>query len=285
MQYVISTIWFILSSLLIYNVFFYSDIGTFPYIVLCLLSSSPLAGCIIFSTFVKNNPDAQETSGKIFGIGGVGLVIGVVVSVVDYFFISKGFFDFLCDLLEIGFGYFAVLSYYLGLLWNRLFRLDEASLKQRDEERQQRNERLQSEIASRVLKHGTSCLTTPDEWKLYYEYVKKNGDPRKQKELEKQREIEAQKAYEFAKKVDFEERMMIDAINQSLKKIIDEGLQHKEYTIYGGEGFEETYFPFEYPISCLKTNNHLYARKVARMTEQEIDSEIINLEIAKSKKR
>ena len=53
----------------------------------------------------------------------------------------------------------------------------------------------------------------------------------------------------------------------------------------GGKGFEEKYFPSEYPISCLKTNNHLYARKVARMTEQEIDSEIINLEIGKFKKR
>ncbi len=125
MQYVISIIWFFLSGLLIYNVFYPDEsVSTILYIILCWVCSAPLAGCIIRDS-LKNDKDFKDEKEKNGGIAVIGLIIGVVVSIVDFFFISKGFLDFFCDLIEIGFGYFALASYYVSFLLVRFLKLQE----------------------------------------------------------------------------------------------------------------------------------------------------------------
>lgn len=127
MQYVISIIWFLLSGLLIYNVFYPDEsVSTILYIILCWICSAPLAGCIIHDSLTameKGGGDLDEE--KNFTLVLFGVIIGVVVSIVDFFFISKGFLDFFCDLVEIGFGYFALASYYVSFLLVRFLKLQE----------------------------------------------------------------------------------------------------------------------------------------------------------------
>lgn len=125
MQYVISIIWFLLSGLLIYNVFYPDEsVSTILYIIFCWICSAPLAGCIVRDS-LKNDKDFKDEKEKNGAIAGIGLIVGVVVSIVDFFFISKGFLDFFCDLIEIGFGYFALASYYVSFLLVRFLKLQE----------------------------------------------------------------------------------------------------------------------------------------------------------------
>ncbi len=120
MQFVIFSIWFLISGLVIYNVFYDSSVSTFGYIVICMISAAPLAGSMILATY-NDDETFDSLGGKIVGIGFVGLIVGAVVSVVDFFFISKGFVDFFCDLIEIGFGFFAVPSFFFMKLINICF--------------------------------------------------------------------------------------------------------------------------------------------------------------------
>lgn len=168
MQYVISIIWFFLSGLLIYNVFYPDEcVSTILYIILCWICSAPLAGCIVRDS-LKDWKDDTENE-KIIGITGIGVIIGVVVSIVDFFFISKGFLDFFCDLVEIGFGYFALASYYVSFLLVRFLKLQEEGRrimakkmdgvkamkwKQEQEElrRQQQNRNAKIEEINQILK-------------------------------------------------------------------------------------------------------------------------------------
>lgn len=168
MQYVISIIWFFLSGLLIYNVFYPDEsVSTILYIILCWICSAPLAGCIVRDSLKDWKDDTEN--GKIIGITGIGVIIGVVVSIVDFFFISKGFLDFFCDLVEIGFGYFALASYYVSFLLVRFLKLQEEGRrimakkmdgvkamkwKQEQEElrRQQQNRNAKIEEINQILK-------------------------------------------------------------------------------------------------------------------------------------
>lgn len=168
MQYVISIIWFLLSGLLIYNVFYPDEsVSTILYIILCWICSAPLAGCIVCDSLKDWKDDTEN--GKIIGITGIGVIIGVVVSIVDFFFISKGFLDFFCDLVEIGFGYFALASYYVSFLLVRFLKLQEEGRrimakkmdgvkamkwKQEQEElrRQQQNRNAKIEEINQILK-------------------------------------------------------------------------------------------------------------------------------------
>lgn len=168
MQYVISIIWFLLSGLLIYNVFYPDEsVSTILYIILCWICSAPLAGCIVRDSLKDWKDDTEN--GKIIGITGIGVIIGVVVSIVDFFFISKGFLDFFCDLVEIGFGYFALASYYVSFLLVRFLKLQEEGRrimakkmdgvkamkwKQEQEElrRQQQNRNAKIEEINQILK-------------------------------------------------------------------------------------------------------------------------------------
>ena len=164
----ISIIWFFLSGLLIYNVFYPDEsVSTILYIILCWICSAPLAGCIVRDSLKDWKDDTEN--GKIIGITGIGVIIGVVVSIVDFFFISKGFLDFFCDLVEIGFGYFALASYYVSFLLVRFLKLQEEGRrimakkmdgvkamkwKQEQEElrRQQQNRNAKIEEINQILK-------------------------------------------------------------------------------------------------------------------------------------
>lgn len=171
MQYVISIIWFLLSGLLIYNVFYHNDsVSTVLYIILCWVCSAPLAGCIIHDSLKameKGGGDLDEE--KNFTLVLFGVIIGVVVSIVDFFFVKEDSLDFFCDLVEIGFGYFALASYYVSFLLVRFLKLQEEGRrimakkmdgvkamkwKQEQEElrRQQQNRNAKIEEINQILK-------------------------------------------------------------------------------------------------------------------------------------
>ena len=108
---IISSIWTVFSGVLIYH-FAFDNSNTFLYIVLCWVSIAPLAGAIIYSSLSDMRKERKSYSEIMGVLSGVGILIGLVVSIVDYFFFSDPFLDFVCDLIEIGFGYFAIGSYY-----------------------------------------------------------------------------------------------------------------------------------------------------------------------------
>lgn len=108
---IISSIWTVFSGVLIYH-FAFDNSNTFLYIVLCWVSIAPLAGAIIYSSLSDMRKERKSYSEIMGVLSGVGILIGLIVSIVDYFFFSDPFLDFVCDLIEIGFGYFAIASYY-----------------------------------------------------------------------------------------------------------------------------------------------------------------------------
>ena len=108
---IISSIWTVFSGFFIYHFAFYSS-NTYLYIFLCWVSIAPLAGAIIYNSLSdmrKEKASHFEIIGALFGLG---ILVGLVVSAVDYFLFSNPFLDFICDLIEIGFGFFAITSYY-----------------------------------------------------------------------------------------------------------------------------------------------------------------------------
>ena len=108
---IISSIWTVFSGFFIYH-FAFDNSNTFLYILLCWVSIAPLAGAIIYSSLSDTRKEKNSNFEIIGALSGLGILIGLVVSVVDYFFFSDPFLDFVCDLIEIGFGYFAIASYH-----------------------------------------------------------------------------------------------------------------------------------------------------------------------------
>ena len=108
---IISSIWTVFSGFFIYH-FAFDNSNTFLYILLCWVSIAPLAGAIIYSSLSDTRKEKNSNFEIIGALSGLGILIGLVVSVVDYLFFSEPFLDFVCDLIEIGFGYFAIASYH-----------------------------------------------------------------------------------------------------------------------------------------------------------------------------
>ncbi len=214
MKYVISIIWFLLSGLLIYNVFYHDDsISTVLYIILCWICSTPLAGCIIYDSLTAMEKDNDLEEEKTFMLVAFGVIIGVVVSIVDFFFVKEASLDFFCDLVEIGFGYFAVGSYYVGV-----------------------------------------ALTFCTKDSTFFEDIKQNREKQRREAEERERmerwaEEERCRATERERLRRIEEnspplRMdMIRSINRNLAKVIASGLmQEQPFINFGLKGSEERYY-------------------------------------------
>lgn len=241
MQFVIFSIWFLISGLVIYNVFYDSSVSTFGYIVICMISAAPLAGNIILATF--NDDETFDSLGeKIVGIGFVGLIVGAVVSVVDFFFISKGFVDFFCDLIEIGFGFFAFISYFVAEFLLRLLKLDEMSVERRN---QQRSQSMAMEIANNAA------------------IIRQNRLIQEREAAERNRRI-SENAPGLRNEI-------ITIINNNLASIIANNLAEKKYVAFGSKEYKEKYYVGEHPIKKLKPKTEKLVEKTALMTTEELD--------------
>lgn len=241
MQFVIFSIWFLISGLVIYNVFYDSSVSTFWYIVICMISAAPLAGSIILASF-KDDKTFDSLGEKIAGIGGIGLFIGAAVSVVDFFFFSKGFLDFFCDLIEIGFGFFAVVSYFVAEFLFRLFGLDEVSVQHRN---QHRNQTIAIEIAN-------------------------NAAISRQNRLIQEREA-AERARIIAEKSPSFRNAIITIINNNLASIIAKNFRNEKIVVFGNKTYKEKYYVSEYPIKKLKPKTEKLVKKMAVMTTPELE--------------
>lgn len=241
MKYVISIIWFLLSCLLIYNVFYHDDsISTVLYIILCWICSAPFAGCIIYDSLTAMEKDNDLEEEKIFLLVAFGMIVGVVVSIVDFFFVKEDSLDFFCDLVEIGFGYFAVGSYYVGValtFCTKDSKFFENIKQNREKQRREAEERERME-----------------RWA--------EEEERREAEMERLRRIE-----ENSPPLRME---MIRSINRNLAKVIANDLmQEQPFINFGPKGSEERYYVAEYPISKLKPKNERFVENLAAMTEQE----------------
>lgn len=246
MKYLISIIWFLLSGLLIYNVFYPDDsVSTILYIILCWICSAPLAGCIIYDSLTameKDGNDLEEEKHPVLVAGGV--IIGVVVSIVDFFFVKEASLDFFCDLVEIGFGYFAVVSYYVGLVLTFCTK-DSKFFEDIFENIKQNRERKRREAEERERR---------ERWE--------EEEERREAEMERLRRIQVNSP---------SLRMeMIRSINRNLAKVIAENLmQEHPFINFGLKGSEERYYVAEYPISKLKPKTERFVENLAAMTEEE----------------
>ncbi len=242
MKYLISVIWFLLSGLLIYNVFYQDDsVSTVLYIILCWICSAPLAGCIIHDSLnwmEKDGKDLEEE--KKFMLVAGGVIIGVVVSIVDFFFVKEASLDFFCDLVEIGFGYFAVVSYYVGFVL--AFCTKDSKFFENIKQNRERQRREAEEREER------------EKWA--------EEEERREAEMERLRRIEVNSP---PLRMD-----MIRSINRNLAKVIANDLmQEQPFINFGLKGSEERYYVAEYPISKLKPKNERFVENLAAMTEQE----------------
>lgn len=241
MKYLISVIWFLLSGLLIYNVFFPDDsVSTVLYIILCWICSAPLAGCIIYDSLTAMEKDNDLEEEKTFMLVLFGVIIGVVVSIVDFFFVKEASLDFFCDLVEIGFGYFAVGSYYVGVALT--FCTKDSKFFENIKENRERQRREAEEREER------------EKWA--------EEEERREAEMERLRRIEQNSPL---LRMD-----MIRSINRNLAKVIANDLmQEHPFINFGPKGSEERYYVAEYPISKLKPKNERFVENLAAMTEQE----------------
>ncbi len=241
MKYVISIIWFLLSGLLIYNVFYQDDsVSTILYIILCWICSAPLAGCIIYDSLTAMEKDNDLDEEKNFMLVLFGVIIGVVVSVVDFFFVKEASLDFFCDLVEIGFGYFAVVSYYVGFVLT--FCTKDSKFFENIKQNRERQRREAEERERR------------ERWA--------EEEERREAEMERLRRIEQNSP---PLRMD-----MIRSINRNLAKVIANDLmQEQPFINFGLKGSEERYYVAEYPISRLKPKNERFVENLAAMTEQE----------------
>lgn len=104
-------IWTVISNVWMFH-FAYNndDVSAFWYITFCWFAIAPLAGSVLL---VINN--LLHIKVITMALGCLGL--GIIVSIVDYFVISEGILDYCCDLIEIGFGYFAIpLFFFMKLI-------------------------------------------------------------------------------------------------------------------------------------------------------------------------
>lgn len=241
MKYLISVIWFLLSGLLIYNVFFPDDsVSTVLYIILCWICSAPLAGCIIYDRLTAMEKDNDLEEEKTFMLVLFGVIIGGVVSIVDFFFVKEASLDFFCDLVEIGFGYFAVGSYYVGVALT--FCTKDSKFFENIKENRERQRREAEEREER------------EKWE--------EEEERREAEMEWLRRIEVNSP---PLRMD-----MIRSINRNLAKVIANDLmQEQPFINFGLKGSEERYYVAEYPISKLKPKNERFVENLAAMTEQE----------------
>lgn len=242
MKYVISIIWFLLSGLLIYNVFYHDDsISIVLYIILCWICSAPFAGCIIHDSLTameKGGGDLDEE--KNFTLVLFGVIVGVVVSIIDFFFVKEDSLDFFCDLVEIGFGYFAVGSYYVGVA---LTFCTKDSTFFEDMKQNRENERREAKEREEMKRRAEE-------------------EERREAEMERLRRIE-----ENSPPLRME---MIRSINRNLAKVIANDLmQSQPFINFGPKGSEERYYVAEYPVSKLKPKNERFVENLAAMTEQE----------------
>lgn len=242
MQYVISIIWFLLSGLLIYNVFYPDEsVSTILYIILCWICSAPLAGCIIYDSLTameKDGTDLDEE--KTFLLVAFGVIIGVVVSLIDFFFVKEDSLDFFCDLVEIGFGYFAVGSYYVGVA---LTFCTKDSTFFEDMKQNRENERREA---------------------------KEREEMKRRAEEERYRAAERERLRRIKENSSSLRMDMIRSINRNLAKVIASGLiQEQPFINFGLKGSEERYYVAEYPISKLKPKTERFVENLAAMTEQE----------------
>jgi len=211
-----------------------------------MISAAPLAGNVILATF--NDDETFDSLGeKIVGIGFVGLIVGAVVSVVDFFFISKGFVDFFCDLIEIGFGFFAFISYFvaeflLRLLKLGLLKLDEMSVERRN---QQRSQSMAMEIANNAA------------------IIRQNRLIQEREAAERNRRI-SENAPGLRNEI-------ITIINNNLASIIANNLAEKKYVAFGSKEYKEKYYVGEHPIKKLKPKTEKLVEKIALMTTEELD--------------
>ncbi len=241
MKYLISIIWFLLSGLLIYNVFYQDDsVSTILYIILCWICSAPLAGCIIYDSLTAMEKDNDLDEEKNFMLVLFGVIIGVVVSIVDFFFVKEASLDFFCDLVEIGFGYFAVVSYYVGFVLT--FCTKDSKFFENIKQNRERQRREAEERERR------------ERWA--------EEEERREAEMERLRRIEQNSP---PLRMD-----MIRSINRNLAKVIANDLmQEQPFINFGLKGSEERYYVAEYPISRLKPKNERFVENLAAMTEQE----------------
>ncbi len=241
MKYLISIIWFLLSGLLIYNVFYQDDsVSTILYIILCWVCSAPLAGCIIYDSLTAMEKDNDLDEEKNFMLVLFGVIIGVVVSIVDFFFVKEASLDFFCDLVEIGFGYFSVVSYYVGMMLT--FCTKDSKFFENIKQNRERQRREAEERERR------------ERWA--------EEEERREAEMERLRRIEQNSP---PLRMD-----MIRSINRNLAKVIANDLMQEEPFInFGLKGSEERYYVAEYPISRLKPKTERFVENLAAMTEQE----------------
>ena len=337
-KYVVSSIWLLLLGGVVYFVSSKYPLSTVVYIFLCWMATAPLAGllCVKAVDNMKNDGDGEYSLTALLILT---IILGAIVSIIDFFFISNNFADYLCDLIEIGFGYLSILSYGFGKLFithiNAVASIvDEKKKKaelEREQERMREKELIRKhrkEIVLKVLKEGRDRLTESEEEiiqqylqenysdlmaclnfgsdekeilqeilqkvqqqgesslsKEQMQYYEKYQAAQKQKEIERiEREekekiarIKWEKAEKERKQLEEVEqywtKLFIDAINEVLLDIINEGKELKEFCVYGGKGYEEKYYAREYPVSFLKSNTVRYVKKVARMTDRQIERE------------
>ena len=283
MRYVITTIWLVLSGCVIYNlVYDNNEVSIFLYIFLCWISSAPLAGCVIIDSQKEELQKDEKISTHAVTFISVGLIIGGIVSIVDFIFFSKGVIDFVCDLIEIGFGYFAILSVFVGSLIVSYCKSKAEEENKRFEEEfenelikiRQENEKKIQDILAIIGREGERGLTKA-QMNFYREYQEKEREKREAEKERRRREKEENERHErMVANYPKLKKLMIDQINESLSEIIAEGNGARECIIYGGIGYEERYYVCDYPLSDLKPSTKLYAGKVAKMNEQELDIEI-----------
>ena len=115
LEAILVCIWTVASNVWMFH-FAYNnnDVSTFSYIIFCWFAIAPFAG------FVFLMINSRQTI-KIYVEALVCLGLGIIISIADYFVISEGILDYCCDLIEIGFGYFAVPSFFFMKLINICF--------------------------------------------------------------------------------------------------------------------------------------------------------------------
>lgn len=116
LEAILVCIWTVASNVWMFH-FAYNnnDVSTFSYIIFCWFAIAPFAG------FVFLMINSRQTIKIIYVEALVCLGLGIIISIADYFVISEGILDYCCDLIEIGFGYFAVPSFFFMKLINICF--------------------------------------------------------------------------------------------------------------------------------------------------------------------
>lgn len=278
MRYVITTIWLVLSGCVIYNlVYDNNEVSIFLYIFLCWISSAPLAGCVIIDTQKEELQKDEKISTHAVTFISVGLIIGGIVSIVDFIFFSKGVIDFVCDLIEIGFGYFAILSVFVGSLIVSYCKSKAEEENKRFEEEfenelikiRQENEKKIQDILAIIGREGERGLTKA-QMNFYREYQEKEREKREAEKERRRREKEAEiRAQEFEKKLKNLKKEFIEDINNTLSQS-----SYGEYVIIGaGDYYESRYGLDDYPVKSLKRKTEEYIEKLAKMTDEQLREE------------